>query len=629
VTYRRAFSTFAEWADYPVASRVVLLEIQPAQLLTGWQATTATTGVFQAAFPARVQTSVIAGGLYRRLDGIEENGEALTQVGSVAAADAAPGSWFYDGSTTVYVSTTTGSNPSVLASVNAVFTVFMATEALDVAGGELYEGRLAGTLPQVDGQVDSLFGAKVYTTGEFTLANGDGLFDSLATEWAWHGRPATMLLGGRELPVASFAALSRMRVDRVLPADDVCRVVLQGEQSAFTRYLPLRTLGREEFPLAGGDTSGTYVPLLTGTVNGIAPPMIDRTPGATVYLLADPQVQTLAAVWDVRYVSDAGTTGLNEGTDYTVSLANCTVTLLRVDLADRQLVCSASWAGAPTMADAMEQLLLWLGEPAASIDTASFADAADKRPEAYGLWLRDGRPAAEYISMLEASMLAALVRDREGMWRLVLDDFEDALSTAPELVEEDWAAWAAVPGQSGQDEQVSSVRVRFANVPYSDTWDETEASSDTTRYLQRSERSWSVETLLRNRGDAARLAQHYRLLMLDRPTYIEMRETGLKLMTAEPAELVLATRSRAPGGSYDAQPLRIARLSKVLSPPGVTATLLDRPAAALVYSRARAWAADSVPDWGAANTAEREANAYWHDDNDEVATGVANHSVWI
>jgi hypothetical protein len=628
VSYRRAFSTYTEWADYPIASRIVLLELQPSQLLTGWQATAATTGVFEVAFPARVQTGLIAGGLYRRLDGVEENGEALSGVASVAAADAAPGSWFYDG-TTLYVSTSAGSNPSELASVNAVFTVFLSTEPLDVAGGELYEGRLAGTLPQVDGQVDSLFGAKVYTTGEFTLANGDGLFDALATDWAWHGRRATMLLGGRELAVAEFAALSQMRIDRVLPADDVCRVVLQGEQSAFTRYLPLRTLTREEYENAGDDTAGTYAPLLLGTVNGLLPPMVDRTPGASIYLLADPQVQTLAAVWDVRYIGDAGTQGLNEGSDYTVSLANCTVTLLRADLADRQLVCSASWGGAATMAAAVEQLLLWLGEPASRIDTASFADAAALRPEPFGLWLREGRPSAEYISMFEASMLAALVRDREGMWRMVVDDFELDLSTTPDLLEDDWASWATVPGQSGVDEQVSSVRVMFARVPYVETWDETEASSDTTRYLQRSERSWSVETLLRDRGDAARLAQHYRLLVLDRPTHIEMRETGLRLMMSEPSEIVRATRTRAPGGSYDARPLRIARLSKTLSPPGVSATLVDRPAAALVYARARAWAADSVPDWASANAAEREANAFWHDDNDEVAAGVPNHSVWI
>jgi hypothetical protein len=630
VSFRRAFSTYEEWVDYPYASRIVLLELQPAELITGWTATAATTGVFQAAFPCRVQTALIAGGLYRRLDGIEENGEPLTQVGSVAAADAAPGSWFYDGSSTVYVSTTTGSNPTVLASVNAVFTIFMATEALDVAGGELYEGRLSGTLPQVDGQVDSLYGAKVYTTGEFTLANGDALFDALAQDWAWHGRAAVILLGGRELPLAEFSVVARMQIDRVLPGDDNCRVVLLGEQDAFGRYLPLRTLTRTEHPNMGDSGAGSYVPLLLGSVQGIAPPIVDRTPGATVYLLADPQVQELSAVWDVRVLADAGTIGLSEGTDYTVSLANCTVTVTRADLADRQIICSASGETSITdMAAAISQLLQWLGEPVSSIDATSFANAADLRPEPFGLWLREGRPSAEYFSMFEASMLAALVRDRDGKWALEVDDFEADLSATPHLQDEDWSAWLPVPGQSGVDAQVSSVVVRFANVAYADTWDETEAGSDTARYLQRSERSWSVSTVLIHRGDAARLAQHYRLLLLSRAVSIEIREKGLSLMTATPAQMVRATRDRAPGGPYAERPLRLARISKALSPPGISATLLDRPDAVEVYPRARAWAPDTVDTWAAASQEQRDDNAFWHDDNDEVTTGVPDHSRWI
>jgi hypothetical protein len=622
-------AAYRAWVDAHAASRIAIVELQPAEKLTTWAATGgATPNIYETAFSLQAATSQITGGIYRRLDGVEENGVALTVRASLALVNSNAGSWRFENDK-IYVRTTGSVNPTTVSSIVAVFTIFVATEALDIPGGELYEGRLAGELPSVEAMIDTMYGAKISTTGDVVLPNGDGLFDSLSKAWAWHGRYATIRLGGRELAIADFEPVARMVMDRVLPNDESCRIVLRDEQDTLDSYLPLRVFSREDNPAAGDDVIGTYVPMLYGDVRSISPPLVDNTPGATVYLIADPNVQTITSVRNVRVTDPNGSIGLSEGDDYTVNLTACTVTLTRVDLVDQTIVLDATGPAAiATIPDLMKELLTRLGAPAADIDAASFTAAAAIHTEPFGLWLREGKPAAEYMTLIEGSIIAALIRDRTGLWTLLLDEGDQDLSEAPEFFDEDFTSWSPVPSD---DEQVSEVRVRFDHRPIDGAESETSDSDTDTRWTQKTSQSWGVSTILRDRADAQRLAQQYMLRLKDRPVHVSFQETGLTLMTSQPFTSIRVTRDRAPSveGSFDRRVVMIERLGKLLSPPSVDATLIDRPNMARIYDRAKAWSSDSIGSWASTSAGDRALYAFWHDDSDVVTTGVVNHSVWI
>jgi hypothetical protein len=622
-------SAYKAWVDAQSASRIVVIEFQPAEALTTWAATGgATPNIYETAFSIFAETDRIPGGIYRRLDSVEENGDPLTVRASLALVNSNAGSWRYENGK-IYVRTTGSVNPTTVSSITAVFTIFVGTESFDIVGGELYEGRIAAQLPQIEATVDTLYGAKILASGDVSLPNGDGLFDRLSKKWAWHGRYASIFLGGRELAFGDFEPVARMVVDQVLPNDQECRIVLQDEQDVLESFLPTRTFTREENPNAGDDTIGTYVPLLYGEVLGISPPCIDRTPGATVFLAGDPTVQTLTAVWNVRAIENGLTVGLSLGDDYTVNLSACTVTVTRVDLVDTTLFIDARGpASVATMADLLRELLLVLGTPAADIDTATFTAAGVIYPEPFGLWIQNGQPASDYVTRIEASMIAALVRNREGLWTLLLDDVGASVADLPQFFDEDFKTWAP---NNGGEAQVSEVRVRFDYRPAGDTTSEASASDGPTRYTQKAPQSWSLTSVLRHRGDALRLAQQYLVRLKNRPIHIDFSETGLTMMTSTAFTAVRVTRERAPSttGAYDDRVMFIGRLAKLLSPPQADGTLIDRPDVAEMYGRAKDWASDSIPSWGSSSGAERLQYAYWHNDSDEVTSGVTDQAVWI
>lgn len=167
----RAALTLAEALGHPAGRRVVVAVLSPRQTLTWWTATGGgTPHLWQADTPHRV-TGCLAAGV------------ALTEAASLAAAEAAAGSYFWDSSAgRVYVRLAADADPRGQV-VQAVLRFAVATHP-KLFAGEPFEPRLFG-VPDVSLRIPERFGGRPeYGGGTVELANEDGWFDALAgLEW--------------------------------------------------------------------------------------------------------------------------------------------------------------------------------------------------------------------------------------------------------------------------------------------------------------------------------------------------------------------------------------------------------------------------------------------------------------
>jgi hypothetical protein len=578
---------------------VVLVEPQPMEPLQAWTAAGGgLTNTWYASFETQVATAVLAGGLYRRLDFVRQNATTLTARTSAALVNANLGSYFHDTATSrIYVSTTSGASPELVALVGAWFTLFFATRSVSFADQPLYAPLVTGTLPTVSAEMpDALFGATYADTGDVSLLNEGGLFDQLSQFWVWRNKRVTFRLGGTALPYSDFVMIATMRINSLHVGDDVATLALENIGTILNQSLPLRTWGDGTLASGPGPTlaedgaNGLSQPLVFGTVVDCPLVLGGRTPGvADFWYTYD---FNAGAYGSVAYLSvtaiDRTTrqrTTLTSGTDYTTAGATLTQTNAAYFFETHDLVATllnlsmASSAGFGTMARAMLEIC---GEPLAHLDTVAFT-AADVASPVLARYLNAPIQAADLMRELEQSCLGQVYKGADGRWTIRVLSFD--LPTL-ELSDADFSAWAP---QVDLRTVLDTAIVRYGHKPFQDDWSETSASDDTTRYASETSDSHRLDTWLTARtgstplliaADAVVLAHRLQFLRSRPAVRIEFEERGLTLMTAQVGDLVRVTRARAPQartGRYDGHVLRIVSLHKALGPeaPSVRGVLDD------------------------------------------------------
>lgn len=632
-------AAYEAWLQEGFTDRVILCEPQVREILSGWAAAGGgLTNTYAISFALFVQTSLVQGGLCRRLDGVTQNATALSVRASAALVDANPGSYFLDTTGVLYVHTTTSVNPDIFAAMLAVFTVFLGTTVKDFVGGPLYEPRLTGVVPDVQAEAeDPLFGVKVYPSGDVELANGDGLFDSLVRAWVWKNGLVTVRFGGGSLALTDYETIAVMVIEDMAPNDRTVRLKLRAVAGLLDRYLPFNTFGLDTYPNLGDGLEGTYLPILYGAVTDIPGLLVDDTAGAQVYLIADPAVQTLFAVAAVRAMAKSGgaVTTLTPTTHYTVSLTGCavTVTSLTYVAADYDIRIDAT--GTPdgagsylkTFGSIVEDLLLNLGATAAQIDAAAVAQADLDDPAELAYWMRDGKTAATHVRLLEQSVLGSLTVSRDGLWTPLIWSPGYAAASLIRLTDEDFVTW-------DPDDKIDNIfyrtRVRYAYNPATGSWPTRSATDDAVRYAYQTTDTVTLDTCLVDGSQATVMAQRYRLIAGTPTVEIDADERGLSLMTAQVFDKVFVTRGRAPtpAGAFNLTAMEILGIRKTWSPVGVHVRLGDLRGFGAKIGH---WADSGDPDWASTPIVDRGKTGYWSDANgwiDPADAATKDRSLW-
>lgn len=560
-------STFAALIASATPAPIVLAELQPAQALGPF---TLDSGVvYRAPWPRIVQSDVIPGGLYRRLDVVRENATPYTAVASIAACQAAAGSYFYDAAADlVYLHTTTGGTPNAFAFIGVWFTLFMSTDTVTFSDQPLYSPRITGTLPSlVAERPDMVFGVTVSAEGQLQLLNGDGLWDRLATQWIWRRKKVTFKLGGVGLPYTEFVTVGTLRINTLQVDDELCVLGLEQLESILNRSVPIKTFGDiTTYALAVEGVASLSQPWLFGIGKDCRPPLTDTS--AEVYTLIDINFQPDAvmhvdAAYAIHKTTGARTTlapsDYTTGTGATLQMLNLTYTYTTYDIrVDVRITTQV-----PTFGTQVKNVLLNLGEDLANIDTAALLALDASLPATLGVYLTEPMQAADLIHTFEQSVMAQVYINELGRWTARAWD-----PSAPAdwtLTQSDFSVWTPAEDLQGV---LDEVRVQYDGRHASGDYSESSSSDDQVLYGSETSDSHRVTTFLRDAGPAATLAQHLRFLKGKPANRITFVATSLLLLQARVGDVVAVTRDRGPvarTGRLDGQLFEIVRLEKALA----------------------------------------------------------------
>jgi hypothetical protein len=603
---------------------VVLAEVQPMEILGAWTAAGGgLSNTYYCSFASQIQTDVVGGGIYRRLDEVRQNGTALTSRASAALVNSNLGSYFHDTANgRIYVSTTTGAHPDTFALLGAWFTLFFSTRAVTFSDQPVYAPIISGQLPAIEASMpDQLFGATITYSGSLSLLNGDGLFDKLAGRFVWRNKRVTFKLGGIGLAYSDFETVATLRVNSIAVGDEDAVLQLEEMGAILNRTIPVRTFGdgAAAFPIPGPNLAGTHQPWIIGTPKDCALLLTSSAGGFDFYQYDDILYNAISdapsAVYAVHRTTRAKTAlstpaqWTHIGSFHQVRVDN---SLFPADTYD--IWADLSWtAGGTTFGAVAENLLLRLGESAANIDSAAF-DAADVlAPAPLGAYFTQAITAADVMRKLEQSARAQVFVGIDGRWTCrVLNPDAPAEWT---LTDQDFAT---LEPDSDLASVLNEVRVEYDYRHATDSAAGASSSDDAVLYARETTDSHRVSTYLRNEADAEELAQHLRFFKGATPHLIRFEERGLTLMSANVGDLVAVTRARAPvarTGAYHGHILRIVHLEKSLGPeaPTVRGVLSDLDGR--TDQIARCLDADEDLDWSAATDEQRAIYGFCGDDN--------------
>jgi hypothetical protein len=653
--------TFAAWLATPVRTEYVLCEPEPSKTLFGFTAVGGgAPNTYSMAFARLHQTSVITGGMYGRVIGVQENATALTERASLAAVDAAAGSWWWDEpNELLYVHTSTGADPDTFTLVQASVRFYLANAPLvieqtagDATTAVYYLPWLTADLPRIRRKREGLLqGSMAVPEGQVSFVNGHEAWFTLTApdgQWNWKNKPVRFYIGGEyagmTLTRDQFAAMATMRVEDVAPNEEVCTFALAPLQRFAELELPVTPYFESDYANLGDGVRGTKKWIGYGRTT-MRPDLTD-TSSYGVYTVADADYQTLFAVHNVWAVhkSTQVWTLLTLTTHYTVDLTACTVTIVHASYPHATYEIAVDVTGKPdglgsylqTYADVVEDLLTgFLGVSAADLDGAAFTTAAAEATNELSLWIKSPRSLASILATAEAeyaslgrSSLGTVQQTVDGTWTIAVwnPNVDDITTT---LQRRDFAEFRPKPKLKTI---YPTVRVFYGYDHARAQWAVVEADDPATRYRTGSQDRLDLYTYLVDASDALRLAQRYQLLAGAVTVEAEFVERGALLAVHEAGGKAKVTYDPAPAlaGAYDEQPFEVIDLEVTMAPKlGVRGVLSNFHG---LGGRVGRWMETAAPAWSAATATERQTSGFWCDSNglaDPADSASANQSIWF
>jgi len=562
---------FLDWPDKDV---VVIAEFTPSIVPSGWIRHGTHTLSFTVAVPKLTQTSVIKGGVYRKVTSVSENGELLTECATAALCNASAGSWFLDTDDTLYVRPTTDTDPDLITAMQVFVTYYTATKGVVLDNGIYYHPWLVAELPQfVTAVEDLVFGVKASASGTIAWENSHAFFDMLIPTHEWSRKTVHVLVGGTyrgtTLTRAEFIPCDTVLIENLIANEQRCVATVTPVAAALTTRVPTTPIFDSEYSDLGEGVRGTRKWFGYGRAT-MVPDLVNVT--GREYLVADASHQTLYAVHNVWAVKrndtgEAVRTLLTLTTDYTVNLTNCTVVLTpsaktTYPVADYHLEVDVT--GKPdgrgsylkTAPDIIRDLLISVGVSADDIDYESFSKAARVFPFELAVWLKDERSLASVLQSsepgypsIERSCFGRLSITTAGQYQFTIWDPQyraDALALRRTEV-------VRLEPRPGIQPIASKVRVHSAYDFGRQQFTITQKEDLKAKYLTETERDVDLYTFLRSTEGADLLARRYLAIVARRSTTIELEEVGTRLFALRAGDHARISYPRGPTrtGQYD------------------------------------------------------------------------------
>lgn len=655
----------ADWLAWPIRSITAAVVLQPNLVLSGWTAVgMSAPDVYVTSLPRLVLTDVVAGGLYQRCVGVNENGTALTERASIALVSTHASSWYWDEANgLLYAHSSTGSDPDL-------FAVFFAQVQFHVSNdgrvlnlidgvsstGVPFRPWLPGQLPSVSREVeDFFFGQKISATTALSILNDSFAFYRLLasdSSYWWKNTPVRIYLGGdyngRTLAWSQYLEYLTMLVEDAACDDVSASFQLKPLARLLSIDIPPRPYFESDYAHLGDGVRGRRVPIGYGRAVR-RPDLTDTTVSYGRWTIADATYQTLFAVHSVVAISktDGSRTTLTLTTHYTVNLTACTVTIVHASYGYTTHEIEVDVTGKPDGSGsylksvgqiARDLLETFLNPGAASIDTAAFTQADADASAELSIWLPDSLDSGARtlgsifssnspdMASIEGSVFASLKQNRAGQWTIKVWSPGYDASTVVTLNDEDFVSFAPEPKL---ETIYPEARVYYARNHSTGDWSVASATDAAVAYLSKSTDVLERRTYLRNASDATTQAQRALFMSGAQPQEVEFVLRTAKLAEALEGDKVIVNRTRAlsAAGTWETKLCELLRID--LSPTlEIGGRLTDDRG---IGAKVGHWKDSAGSDFSSATDEEKTLGGFWADSNSEIVPGdpkTRYRSVW-
>ncbi|OSM04139.1 phage tail protein [Magnetofaba australis] len=258
------------------------------------------------------------------------------------------------------------------------------SHASDTPSHTTYDGLIIEPVT-ITRQLNGLAGQSSCAWGDIVFANPEGLMDAWLTDATFAGHLVSLKLGDPAWSLADFRAVLTGVGGRLSYAGAALRLEVHDHGATLDRPVQSNLL-------TSGPETDNPKPLLYGRVYNASPVLIDAA--ARVYQLHDGTLQSVDAVRDNGVL-------LTTGTDYSVDLANGTITLVSEPAG--QITCDATTA-TQTAADIIDALVTRDALTYGDLDADAFTAFNTLCSQSLGLYIRQRRNLVETIQEVAASV---------------------------------------------------------------------------------------------------------------------------------------------------------------------------------------------------------------------------------
>lgn len=335
-----SFSNFQRLIRTSSPNLIYLVELNPSMVLQGWALSDGQTYTYEIAFDERGAV----------LDAVYENGTALTELTSIAAVEAAAGSWWHDTTNEkVYVHTSGEDTPNdytVTGSFWLYFTTWTDKDDMTIFDSNLYLP-LVTSIPDISQEISPYYeGNFIISSGSISFLNaqivGENYWDDKIGKYIFLNRKAVLKAGGVGFDYDDFVTVNTGIMDSYTCNDKEFSVALRDLRDGINRALPVAKYTVDEFPRLDESAEGNPRAFGYGVITNAVPVCIDTTNRIFEF--------HAGRIKSVEYVYQNGT-ALTQGTHYYIDYQRGRIILSRSMAYSADDIILVSFTGAVTDAN--------------------------------------------------------------------------------------------------------------------------------------------------------------------------------------------------------------------------------------------------------------------------------------
>ena len=338
-------TSFAGIQGEAVSNKVFLVEVRPAELLTGWTLTAGKTYTYEISYLNETITladKTTTENVRKEIVWVEQDGHRMIERDSIATVEANDNSWWHDTANgKLYIRPDDDDTPGDC-TIIGYFWLYFATQAvIPTQTTEIYyEPYVAEDgIPTIRQSNPNLFwGVTQISGGTIKFLNGRGYFDQIGKKFIWTNKKVRILLGNEEFRYSRYELLYTLKITNKFFTREEFNLDVASESFNLMRSLPINKFWTSNYANLDPAAEGLPIPLYYGVYGSTHAPIvtcINSTYGIDQYQfkICDHVIQSLDEVY-VNY---------SDGNDWsTLTPANVETTAASFTITDEDFVLGQS-----------------------------------------------------------------------------------------------------------------------------------------------------------------------------------------------------------------------------------------------------------------------------------------------